>query len=181
MEIEEFKEEYYRQKNSKLWSSIQMFLAKEYRLRNISYLKRAIYSNEIIKQHLAVIGLIKILNFAKKQKKIQKNFIFKIFFQANMTPRLIEFLVLKMFPLLQYESLKILLILLKERSKKQINKIIKYGAIYSFLICLTSKYEKIAQLVNFIILKITKLLFQIFSRFFVYWIFPILQKTNSVI
>ena len=149
MEIEEFKEEYYRQKNSKLWSSIQMFLAKEYRLRNISYLKRAIYSNEIIKQHLAVIGLIKILNFAQKQKKFEKKFIFKIFFQAKVTPHLIEFLVFQNFPLLQYESLKILLMFWKERSKKQINKIIKYGAIYGFLICLTSKYEKIAQLVNF--------------------------------
>ena len=142
-------EDYYRTKHEKIWFLLKTFTNKNFHLRNLRFLSRTIYSNDLCAQHLAVIGLMKILKSSEKSKPFQKKFIMKNFFQSNVLPRLIEFLLTPTFPYLQFVSLSIISISLKFKSAKRLANIISLGVIYGILNSLSSKYAGIARQVTF--------------------------------
>ena len=148
MEIEDLMEDYYRTKHEKIWRLLKTFTNKNFHLRNLRFLSRTIYSNDVCSQHLAVIGLMKILKSSEKSKPFQKKFIIKFFFQSNVLPRLMEFLLNPTFPYLQFVSLNMISILLKFKSAKRLSNIISFGAIYGLLSSLSSKYAGIARQVT---------------------------------
>lgn len=148
MELDDLMEDYYKQKQQKLWCLLKKFLNKKFHLKNLRFLSRMIYSNNVFNQHFALIGFLKIMKFSENSNTFEKKFIIKIFFQSNVLPRFIEFLFLSDFPYLQFASLSIFAILLKLKIQKRIGDIIALGAINGFLNSLTSKYEGIARQVS---------------------------------
>ena len=150
MEIDDLMEDYYKQKQQKLWCLLKKFLNKKFHLKNLRFLSHLIYSNNVFNQHFALIGLMKIIKSSETSNTFEKKFVIKFFFKSNVLPRLIEFLLLNDFPYLQFASLSIFAILLKLKIQKKIEYIIAFGAINGLLNSLSSKYEGITRQVSFI-------------------------------
>ena len=135
--LESFKELYELIGESVLWCFVEEFHRTTFVLGDLPSLYEEIRSSDLRKQHLGVIGLREALDY-QNHMQIQQ------MIDANIVPRLIEFLEMDDFPYLQYESAWIL----ADWSMGytiQIRCIVDNGGILSLIKLLDSKYPHVLE------------------------------------